>query len=311
MPVSIIIPAYNSARFLPATLESVLAQTDKGWELIVVDDGSTDRTAQIANDCAARDERIRLTSQPNSGTASARNTGAAAMAKGSEFALFLDHDDVLKPDALECLLAALDKTPSAVAAHGLARKIDSEGKPLGEGDSAIQNFQRKKLVEGRVVNAARDEPTTAAMVVYDNLIPTPGVAIIRRSAINRLLESGRPLFDPVAAPLDDWDFWLRLTRLGDMAFLDRVVLEWRRHDQAGSQDTAAMSAAGLRIRERLVAENLPADLAEVASFRYHRLLATERRRAARKALGSGDFTGGLRQYMAYVGMNLRARARSR
>jgi glycosyltransferase involved in cell wall biosynthesis len=300
MAVSVVVPAYNAANFLAETLESVLTQTLAGWELIVVDDGSTDNTAKIAEGFAQRKERVQLIRQENGGTARARNAGAVAISDNAEYALFLDHDDVLEPDALEKLLEALKSAPEAVAAHGLARKVDANGKPIGEGEDAIQNYHRRKLIEGRVVTVGRSEPTTAAMVVYDNLICTPGVALIRCDALRRLTGEDKSFFDPATVPLDDWDFWLRLTRLGDIAFLDRVVLNWRRHEAAGSQNEEAMCAASLRIREKLVSEKLSPELAEVAAHRYRRLLATNRRRAAREALSSGQLGRGLREYLAYM-----------
>lgn len=300
MAIGIVIPAYNAESFLAQTLESVRAQTRPDWELVVVDDGSADRSAEIAERYADSDTRIRLIRQGNCGTARSRNAGAAAIPEDVDFALFLDHDDMLAPDALERLSSALAASPSAVAAHGLASRVNSAGNPMGEGEASIQNFHRKKLVAGKPVNASRDEPTNAAMVIYDNLIPTPGVALIRRDCLKRLTKGGGLLFDPSATPLDDWDFWLRLTRLGDIAFLDQVVLQWRRHEKAGSLDVAAMCAAGLRIRERLVAENLPPELAEIAAYRYSRLLATEHRRAARKLFRAGKWSQGAREYAAYM-----------
>ncbi|HEX5322178.1 MAG TPA: glycosyltransferase family A protein [Capsulimonadaceae bacterium] len=299
MAISIIIPAYNAAGFLKETLDSVLAQTATDWELIVVDDGSTDGTAQIARDCAQRDARFRLIRQENGGTARARNAGVKAIGYESEYVLFLDHDDVLETNALEALTSTLEGTSGMMAAHGLARKIDAHGNPIGEGEAAIQNYHRRKLVNGQVMKAGRFEPTTAAMIVFDNLICTPGVALIRRETIEQLTRNEQ-VFDPGCVPLDDWDFWLRLTRLGDIAFLDRVVLGWRRHEAAGSHNEAAMSAASLRIRERLVNEPLPPELAGIAAYRYKRLLATNRRRAAREALGEGDLTRGLREYLGYM-----------
>src|SRR5579862_3871449 len=79
MAISVVIPAYNASAFLKETLDSVLAQSFPAWELIVVDDGSTDDTAKIVEYYAQRDKRVKLIRQQNVGTAKARNTGAAAI----------------------------------------------------------------------------------------------------------------------------------------------------------------------------------------------------------------------------------------
>jgi len=299
MPISIVIPAYNAGKFLAETLDSVLAQTASDWELVIVDDGSTDDTATIAAAYAQRDGRIEVITQPNGGVATARNTGLKATS--GDLIMLLDHDDLLQPDALKVLRTVLTGNSRLVGAHGLAQKLGEQG---AEG---IQNFERRKLVNGNVVNAGRQEPTTAAMVVFDNLIPTPGVALLRRSTIDAVAVNG-DVFDQSAAPLDDWDFWLRVTQLGDLAFIDESVLLWRRHDAAGSTNIAAMSAAEMRIRQRLIAQDLPAELAEVAQYRYRKLLVTSKRRAARdewksarSSFRSGQVGAGLSAWSRGVG----------
>jgi len=299
MSISIVIPAYNAGKFLAETIDSVLAQTETDWELVIVDDGSVDDTAAIATAYAGQDSRIRVITQPNGGVATARNTGLKA--SSGDFVMLLDHDDLLQPDALNVLRSALAGNSRATGVHGLAQKLGEQG---AEG---IQNFERRKLVDGKVVNADRKEPTTAAMVVFDNLIPTPGVALLRRSTIDALSANG-DLFDQSAAPLDDWDFWLRVTQLGDILFFDEVVLRWRRHEAAGSTNIAAMSAAERRIRQRLIKQDLPPELAEVANYRYRKLLVTSKRRAARdewksarSSFRSGKVGAGLSAWSRGVG----------
>ena len=109
--VSILTPCYNGERFIPETIESVLRQTYPHWDMIVVDDGSTDRTAEIAAGYAARDSRVRLVRQPNGGTASARNS-AMKRASGRYIAL-LDADDVWDANFLERQLAFMREKGAA------------------------------------------------------------------------------------------------------------------------------------------------------------------------------------------------------
>ena len=105
--VSIVAPVFNASKFLDACIGSVLVQTMPVWELILVDDGSTDDSVRICERHAQTDARIRLLSQPNSGPSAARNTGVRAAS--GEFVTFLDADDFLFPDALGNLLAAADE----------------------------------------------------------------------------------------------------------------------------------------------------------------------------------------------------------
>ena len=107
---SIIIPVYNGAKHIDGAIESVLSQTVSDWELLIVDDGSTDDTASVLEKYAG-DSRITVISQPNSGVSAARNTGIAH-AKGSHLA-FLDADDVWHPDHLEVMRELIAKYPDA------------------------------------------------------------------------------------------------------------------------------------------------------------------------------------------------------
>src|SRR5712691_5785316 len=114
MSIAVIIPAYNGARFLSRTIESVLAQDYTDWSLTIIDDGSTDGTAAVAHRFAPNDHRIRVFEQPNAGVGAARNRGLAETEGSSEFVIFLDHDDVWELDALSTLVEALQRNPAAV-----------------------------------------------------------------------------------------------------------------------------------------------------------------------------------------------------
>ena len=99
MTISVIIPAYNSETFLGETLDSLLAQTHKAWEAVVVDDGSTDNTQKIAAAYAEKDSRFRCITQENAGVSAARNRGLSEAA--GDYVVFLDADDLYEPDALQ------------------------------------------------------------------------------------------------------------------------------------------------------------------------------------------------------------------
>jgi glycosyltransferase involved in cell wall biosynthesis len=130
--VSIFMPVFNGAAFLPATIDSLLAQTYRAYELIVVDDGSRDASAEIVEAYAARDPRIRLVRHSrNVGAPAARNTGWRASDPATDYLIDHDCDDLSAPTKLERLVSALDRVPGWSAVGCLCRYIDPTGKVLG------------------------------------------------------------------------------------------------------------------------------------------------------------------------------------
>lgn len=125
--VSIITPLYNGERFVAKTIESVLAQTYRDWEMIVVNDGSKDNGPAIVEEYCRKDSRIQLFSQPNGGSASARNNGIRR-ATGRYIAL-LDADDVWMPFFLESQLALMSEK-DAVLVYGSHKRIDENDKEI-------------------------------------------------------------------------------------------------------------------------------------------------------------------------------------
>lgn len=122
--VSVIVPIYNVELYLQECLDSLAAQTLRDIEVVMVDDGSQDRSAEIAADFASRDPRFRLVRQPNGGLGNARNTGLDTAT--GEFVMFVDSDDTLPPHALERMLGTLDETGSDFAT-GMVWRIRRKG----------------------------------------------------------------------------------------------------------------------------------------------------------------------------------------
>lgn len=106
--ISVVVPVYNVESFLPRAIESVLHQTCKNWEMILVDDGSPDRCGQICDEYAAKDDRIRVIHKKNGGVSSARNAGLAVIRGG--YLTFLDPDDYFPERAMEVLKKSMNKT---------------------------------------------------------------------------------------------------------------------------------------------------------------------------------------------------------
>jgi glycosyltransferase involved in cell wall biosynthesis len=134
--VTVGVPVFNGARFLPEALDSLLAQSYEDFELIICDNASSDATMQICRDYAARDARIRLVEN-------AKNLGAARnfnrtfeLARGDYFK-WAAHDDVCAPEFLAEACAVLDNDPSIVLCHSEVQKIDESGKVIGSHDSGL------------------------------------------------------------------------------------------------------------------------------------------------------------------------------
>ncbi len=259
--ISIIIPAYNAEAYLEPALGSVLAQTVSGWELIVVDDGSTDGTAAIAARFAQRDSRVRLCSQPNAGVSAARNFGLTKSDPSTPFVIFLDADDVWEPDALATLWDAAELHPDAAAVYGLARYIGKAGEPIEPGVCEGHQRFRLGLEGGRVIVWPPERPTTFAVEAVMERVMTCGTVLIRRRA---LASAGG--FDIELRMWEDWDFWLRLSRVGDLVFTDTLVLGYRRHDTNVSGQLDLLEAGEWRVRQRLI-ESLRGDPVHLAIAR--------------------------------------------
>ncbi len=214
MAVSVVIPAYNAGPYIATTLRSVLAQTRTDWEVIVVDDCSTDDTAAMVAPFTA-DPRIRYVRQPeNLWVLKARY-------RGTELAIhprvmLLDADDILRPDALEVLEAALDANPDAVCAYGKHIRVDRNGVPLTPPGGLKAKLRKFKPAE----------PHPEGMLVKDflerNYIATGGQAVARRDA---LLDTG--CLETGVRAAEDWACWTLLATAGPYVHVDRVTLAYR------------------------------------------------------------------------------------
>ncbi len=125
--ISIIIPCYNAAETLAATLESALAQTFRHFELLIVNDGSTDNSEKIAKEYCRRDKRVRIYSTPNQGVSAARNTGVAL--SSAQYIAFLDADDFWSPDKLALHLALMEKDNSIGVSFSKIMFLTQTGEP--------------------------------------------------------------------------------------------------------------------------------------------------------------------------------------
>ena len=204
--VSIIIPTYNRRQYLPAAIASVQQQTVPDWQLIVVDDGSTDGTAEVVEPYI-HDSRFQYVALTHQGRSAARNHGAALAQ--AEWLAFLDSDDCYLPRALEAHLAAQRQHPQAGLMLGGYEQISDHGARLD---------LRQPWREGGL---------GLASWVF-NCLGTPGSALVRRDWFERVHG-----FDPSLEMAEDWDLFLRLACAGcPMEWTRASVYQYREH--AGS-----------------------------------------------------------------------------
>lgn len=191
--ISLITPAHNVAPFIGPAIRSVLAQGLADWEMLVVDDGSTDGTAGVV--AGYRDPRVRLFVQANQGVSAARSRALAELR--GQAVLFLDADDWLAPDALPRLWAALAGAPAAVGAHGGHAVVAEAAQP---GDRPLR------------LKPGPPGGELLPRLLWRNPFVNGGQLLVRRAAVAR---AGG--FRPGLRFAEDWDYWVRLALLGPFA----------------------------------------------------------------------------------------------
>jgi glycosyltransferase involved in cell wall biosynthesis len=205
--VSTVITSFNKGPYLPAAIDSALAQDYAHQEILVIDDGSTDQTPEVAR---AYGDRIRYIRQENRGPSGAKNRGVLD-ARG-EFIAFLDGDDRWRPGKLTKQIECLHHNPAAALIY--TDRLVLRG---GAIVSASLRAEGKHPYRGRVLD----------QLLTDMIIPFSS-ALVRRQC---LIEAG--LFDERRRAADDYDLWLRVGRLYEMDYVDEVLLEYRAESEGG------------------------------------------------------------------------------
>ena len=185
--ISVIIPAYNSALFIRQTIASITAQSVEDFEIIVVDDGSIDATAEIAS---TLDGRVRVVRQGNQGIAGARNAGLSH-ARG-ELIAFMDHDDLWHPNKLQAQIQVLERDPGCGIVYSEFLRWDPRTSPV---------FPDEEVDSNRIAPELSGFILSKLVHVNWVLLST---AVVRREVFDVV---GK--FDTAMPPGDDWDFMLR------------------------------------------------------------------------------------------------------
>ena len=261
--ISVVIPTYNRAALLRAAVQSVLGQTYDSWELVVVDDGSTDETAAYLD--TLTDARVRHVVRAHSGNAAlTRNFGARA-ARGSHVA-FLDSDDLWRPEKLVLQMEDLEARPECGWSYTGVALVDEGGRELHPAGGRPWMARRGWILEDVV-----DRPAlvaTSSVLVRRQLFETVGG------------------FNESLLRCHDLDLWIRLAEVSPASVVARPVTQWRQHP--GNQRVGGLDVLGYRNR---IYEAL---MERTSSPRVRRLCRRQRIRV------SLDFVRGLRAAGRYA-----------
>lgn len=224
-PVSVIVCAYNGAGFLAATLDSALAQTWSAFELIVIDDGSTDGSPDLLRQYT--DPRLRTIRQENRGAAAALQAGID-VARGKYVAL-LDQDDLWEPDKLQCHVDVLESKPSLDLTFSWFRVIDGQGSDIG-----LHSTRHRGAI-------------SFSDLLRDFVIGAASNVVIRRGALSRVpVDAGLPR-------VYDWDLFLRIALLApdNIEAIPRDLMRYRRRTGQISSNVDSLKQEWLQALEKL------------------------------------------------------------
>ena len=243
MLVSVIIPTYNSARYLAEAVDSVLAQTFSDFEVLVIDDGSTDETEELMRRYAGR---VRCFRQQNSGVAEARNRGIRE--SRGKFVSFLDADDTWLPDKLARQIEALKNRPDDRFCYSAFTVVDSQLNPI------FVNRSKRRA------SALED------LLLRGNAVGSICTVLCERELFNKV--GG---FDPDLSQCADWDMWVRIAVQTEFLYIDEPLATYRRHGDMMSGNPALLESDSIQVLEKGFAiPNLP------QSLRAHRRTAFAR-----------------------------------
>jgi glycosyltransferase involved in cell wall biosynthesis len=222
--VSVVVPTYNAAHFLPEALDSVLTQSYRRFEVIVIDDGSTDNTAEVLVPYL---DKVQFMAEENfGGPARPRNLGVQR--SRGELIAFLDSDDVMMPSALEDAVAIFQAAPEISVVWTDFRAIDQEGRITQQSVLADYRDFRLQLHPGPFPDVGIISGQAMFRELIRGVFMGISSVVVRKAAL-----LGVGPFDESLKNSDDREMWLRLARQGfRFAFRDKVQFSYRKHRQS-------------------------------------------------------------------------------
>ncbi len=279
--VSVIIPAYNSMKYLPETLESVLQQTFSDFEVLIINDGSSDNivqwvsglpgflTSEKSGECGENEEngrmnensvpptpptlptlvrnpglvdpRVKLISQENQGVSVARNTGIADAQ--ADYIAFVDADDLWEPTKLEKQVRCLDDHPEVGLVHTWMALVDERGKSTGRVlKTSVEGYAWEQIVQ-------RNQIATLSVMVRRCCFDTVGV------------------FEPNLRSIEDWDMWIRIATSYPFAVIKEPLVYYRQVPSSISKNVRVMEQSFHHVIEKTF-QSAPAELLHLKHRSY-------------------------------------------
>ena len=255
--VSVIIPTYNAIAYISETVASVLSQTFTDFELLIIDDGSSDGTLEWASQIV--DPRVKFISQTHQGKPFANNRGIAD-AQGN-YVAFLDHDDIWEPTKLEKQVRCLEDNPA-----------------IGLVDTCLFIADEQGNIKNEVITLYAEGEVWKKMLEF-NLIACGSTPMVRRCCFETV-----GVFDEKLFPSEDWDMWIRIASRYPFAVVKEPLARWRQHSNNTSNNWQRMLQASLIVIEKTF-QSTPSKLLYLKSRSIGRVYLY----AAWKALVSKDY----------------------
>jgi glycosyltransferase involved in cell wall biosynthesis len=229
--VSMIVPAYNAERYIGFTIDSLTSQSHANLEIIVVDDGSTDRTLEIASEHAESDDRITVITQHNLGVATARNRALEVIT--GDFVGFVDADDIWHPNAVKKMLSRFEgSSPDLGVVYTWSSDIDEDNRAIGG------------------VHASRARGHVHPLLIFHNFLGNASSTLIRRSCLDAV-GGYRPEFD---LGCEDFDLYLQLAAKFGFDVVPEFLVAYRRTPGAMSSHVEKMERAHQQVLDTLKRE---------------------------------------------------------
>lgn len=257
--VSVLMPVYNAERYLGQAVESILGQTFRDFEFLIINDGSTDRSGAILDAYAGRDRRIRVISRANTGYTVALNE-LLSLAAG-ELVARMDADDVALPERLTRQVDFLRTHGDVVCVGTSVQLVDGAGRVLREGHPAMDH----DTIQHRAL---------------DGDCPLNHPSVMMRRAAVQAVGGYRPEFEPA----EDLDLWLRLGEVGRLVSLPDVLMKYRQHPHSFSEQhqRRQLERSSAAVLEACRRRGLPPRVVALSAWR-----PTDRRSRMESSLGYG------------------------
>lgn len=228
--VSVVIPAYNMARFLPQAVQSVLDQTYRNFEIHVIDDGSTDDTAKVM-EAFANNPQVHYHYQTNRGESGARNTGLR-VSKG-EFVAFCDADDLWEPNKLEVQVPCFQGKPELGVVYTNTQHVDINNNPV------------------ETYRTTRHNGKITAKLLLQNFV-TGATSMIRKKCFDAV-----GFYDESLKVSQDYDMWLRLSTVCEFFYLDEITYRYRQWpgQVSNAKNELRFFSDSIRVRERFIKDH--------------------------------------------------------